>query len=430
MADTVILPEMGEGVSEATILNWFKQEGDHVEEDEVLLEVETDKVTVEIAAEQAGTLLKIHAAVGEVVAVGTVLATVGTAGEAVADSAPVAASQPGQASTTPIAASQPTPAIPDMEPTSQPSRQMSPVVSRMVTEHNLDITRIQGTGRNGRITKRDVEAYLEAGEAPAPTANGHPAQTAAAPSATNSAAVRAEAAPMPMSSADRVQNGEVVPLTGMRRIIAEHMVMSKRTSPHVTTVFEFDYSQVVQHRQAHKAQFARDGVKLTYLPYLVLATVEALKAHPMVNASWTDEGILLKSEVHIGIAVAVDRGLVVPVIRHADEKNLFGLARAVNDLADRARSNQLKPDELRGGTFSITNHGASGSLIGTPIINQPQVGILGIGQIEKRVKVINDAIAIRPCAYVSFSFDHRILDGASADAFVMSIKQRIESFEE
>lgn len=219
-----------------------------------------------------------------------------------------------------------------------------------------------------------------------------------------------------------------MPLTAMRRAIADHMVRSKHTSPHATTVFEFDFQAVAKHRAALKDTFEREGVKLTYMPYLALATIQALKAHPLVNATWTDDGILLKREVNLGMAVAVPSGLIVPVIRGADSLNLLGMARTVNDLAERARTNKLRPDEVRGGTFTITNHGTSGSLIGMPIINQPQVGILGIGVIEKRVKVIDDAIAIRPCAFVSFSFDHRILDGATADAFVMDIKRTIESW--
>jgi 2-oxoglutarate dehydrogenase E2 component (dihydrolipoamide succinyltransferase) len=230
-------------------------------------------------------------------------------------------------------------------------------------------------------------------------------------------------------SADQPSSAELLPLTSIRRAIAEHMVRSKQTSPHVTTVFEFDFSAVAAHRRAHQEQFARDGARLTFTAYIVAATVEALKAHPLVNSSWSDDGILLHRVIHIGMATAIDDGLIVPVIKDADGLNLLGLARAINDLADRARAKQLKPDEVRGGTFSITNHGTSGSLFATPIINQPQCGILGVGAIEKRVKVIDDAIAIRPLAYVSFTFDHRILDGASADAFVSTIKRLIETYQ-
>ena len=425
MPTNIIMPEMGEGVIEGTVITWLKREGDPVEEDEAILEVETDKVTVEINAETAGTLLQIMVEEGTTVEVGDVLAVIGAADEAVDEADMVEKPKPepvaqvaGATETMPAPYSNGSD-HPDSAPRAVDGIRFSPVVARMVQEHDLDITQIQGTGRAGRITKRDVLAYMEAGPAQKMTP---PPKSAPKPPVTPP---KPQAAPVPVDTSE----GEIMPLSGMRRAIAEHMVMSKATSPHVTTVFEFDYSAVVAHRTAHKAQYQRDGVKLTYMPYLIQATVEALKKHPLVNASWTDDGVLLKRDIHMGIAVAVDKGLLVPVIRHADTMNLFGLARAVNDLAERARSNRIKPDELRGGSFSITNHGASGSLIGTPIINQPQVGILGIGVIEKRVKVINDAIAIRPCAFVSFSFDHRILDGATADAFVMDIKHRIENYQ-
>lgn len=392
----IVLPEMGEGVTEATIIAWLKREGDEVREDEPLVEIETDKVTVEIMSEVSGILREITAQPGETVQVGTPLAIIGD------DSTPPPGKQDanGQAQT---------PAVNVSNRTVQGSR-ISPVVARMVKEHDIDITQVEGTGREGRVTKRDVLSYLE---------NAEPAPKQAEQSLSQ---------PTVQSAPQPIPDGELLPLSGIRRAIAEHMVASKHTSPHVTTVFEFEFSAVAAHRAAHKEQFARDGVNLTYLPYIIQATAEALKKHPMVNASWTDEGIQLKREIHIGIAAATDTGLIVPVIKNADEKNLLGLARAIQDLADRARTNRLRPDEARGGTFTITNHGTSGSLIGTPIINQPQVGILGVGLIEKRVKVIGDAIAIRPCAYISFSFDHRILDGASADAFVADIKQAIEDF--
>jgi 2-oxoglutarate dehydrogenase E2 component (dihydrolipoamide succinyltransferase) len=215
----------------------------------------------------------------------------------------------------------------------------------------------------------------------------------------------------------------------MRRAIAEHMVRSKQTSPHVTTVFEFDFTAVATHRTAHKSQFAKDGANLTFTAYLVAATVQALKEHPLANSSWEEKGVRLHRNINIGMATAIDDGLIVPVIKNADSLNLLGLARTINDLAHRARNKQLKPDEVQGGTFSITNHGTSGSLFATPIINQPQCGILGVGKIEKRVKVVDDAIGIRPLAFVSFTFDHRILDGASADYFVSSIKEIIENWQ-
>ncbi|MEQ8677250.1 MAG: dihydrolipoamide acetyltransferase family protein [Aggregatilineales bacterium] len=433
MPTNIMMPEMGEGVVEGTVVTWLKHEGDDVREDEAVLEIETDKVTVEINAESDGVLLKECVNAGDTVPVGTVLAIVGNADENVehVPTSPTVPQQEKQSSPAeeknqpevakPANGSNlPIPAVPKTRKLA-PSQELtetrvSPVVARMVSEHSLDVSEIEGTGRDGRITKRDVLAYME-GETEATTES---TGTKTAPLLKQNESVAS-----PVSSDTK---GELMPLSGMRRAIAEHMVMSKHTSPHATTVFEFDYTKVAKHRAANKAQFEKDGAKLTYMPYLIHAVAIALKNHPLVNSSWTDDGILLKRDINIGIAVAVERGLIVPVIKQADSMNLLGIARALTDIAERARSNKLMPQDLQGGTFSITNHGASGSLIGTPIINQPQVGILGIGVIEKRVKVINDAIAIRPNAFVSFSFDHRVLDGATADAFVMDIKQHIENY--
>jgi len=320
--------------------------------------------------------------------------------------------------------------VADSLPVAAYTGRISPVVGRIAAEHGVDLGRVTGTGRDGRITKDDILAYvagMTADDRPLTAARGgssrpttdHGPQTTE--KATDEPVVRRPSSVVPTGA-------ELLPLTNIRRAIAEHMVRSKHTSPHVTTVFEFDFAAVAAHRRAHVEQFARDSVRLTYMAYIVAATVVALKQHPLANSSWTDDGILLHRAVNIGMATAIDDGLIVPVIKGADGLNLLGLARAVNDLADRARAKQLKPDEVKGGTFSITNHGTSGSLFATPIINQPQCGILGVGAIEKRVKVIDDAIAIRPLAYVSFTFDHRILDGASADAFVSTIKKEIESW--
>ncbi|RMG91590.1 MAG: 2-oxo acid dehydrogenase subunit E2 [Chloroflexi bacterium] len=442
MATKVMMPEMGEGVIEGTISRWLKQEGEKVEQFEPILEIETDKVTTEATAEVGGVLLKILVPEGKTVPVGTVLAYIGEPGEAVPEDGEegggeTAVPQPAP-EPSPAPASQPTPTpvavaqkVPGSDGISQVKRQytgrISPVVARIAAEHNVDLNLVPGTGRDGRITKKDILAYIEQRDAqrqamPTPP----PAPTAPAPTPT--APTFPTPAPTPAPVATSGIPGEIMALTSMRRAIAEHMVRSKHTSPHVTTVFEVDFSAVAAHRQAHKAQFARDGVNLTFTAYIVAATVQALKAHPMVNSSWSDEGIILKREINIGMATALEDGLIVPVIKNADTLNLLGIARAVNDLAHRARNKQLRPDEVQGGTFSITNHGVSGSLFATPIINQPQCGILGIGKIEKRVKVINDAIAIRPLAYVSFTFDHRILDGASADAFVNSFKDVIENW--
>jgi len=413
MGTKIIMPELGEGIIEATIAQWLKEEGDPVAQYEALLEIETDKVTTEATAEGAGTLLKIFVPAGETVPVGTLLAFVGAPGETVEGDAPAetAVSTPPSSTPQPISAR---PGHTNGQPAA-PTRytgRISPVVSRIAAENDVNLDLVTGTGLDGRITKRDILAYVENRQSP--IAN------------RQSPIVNRQS---PIANRQSPIAGEVQPLTAMRRSIAEHMVRSKQTSPHVTTVFEFDFTAVALHRAAHKEQFARDNARLTFTAYLVAATVAALKEHPLVNSSWRDDGILLHHDIHLGMATALEEGLIVPVIKHADSLNLLGLARAINDLADRARQKQLRPDEIQGGTFTITNHGVSGSLFATPIINQPQCGILGVGKIEKRVKVVNDALAIRPLAYVSFTFDHRILDGASADYFVAAIKDKIENWQ-
>lgn len=422
MAFKITMPEMGEGVIEGTISQWLKKVGDKVQQYEPILEIETDKVTTEATAEEAGTLLQIFVEAGTTVEVGTLLALIGEAGEQLpngddgqkTEAAPT--SFPHATSLKPGAANGKT------TPSGPYTGRVSPVVGRIAAEHEVDLSQVAGTGREGRITKRDIlnhievraseEVAIEAPSVPAPPA------TAAPP----------PAAPREISIELPMAEGELVPLSSMRRAIAQHMVASKKTSPHVTTFFEFDFSAVAAHRAAFKAQFAKDGANLTLTAYLVSAIVQALKAHPMVNSSWHENGIVLRPEINIGMAAAIPDGLIVPVIKSADSMNLLGLARIINKLTQGARNNQLKPADVQGGTFTITNHGTTGSLFATPIINQPQCGILGVGKIEKRVKVIHDAIAIRPLAYVSFTFDHRILDGATADGFVSTLKESIENW--
>ncbi|MFQ5400492.1 MAG: dihydrolipoamide acetyltransferase family protein [Anaerolineae bacterium] len=431
MATKVIMPEMGEGVIEGTVSRWLKKEGDRVEQYEPILEIETDKVTTEATAETEGILLKILVPEGQTVSVGTVLAYIGKAGEEIPGvEVPAAAGAEPMPAAVAAPAARPTaanggpghggaPAAPP--PARRYTGRISPVVSRIASEHNVDLNLVTGTGRDGRITKKDILAYIKQRDAvppPQPAAPPPPQPSTAPPPPARSPAPPA-AAPV---------SGEVVPLSSMRRAIAEHMVRSRHTSPHVSSVFEFDFTAVAGHRAAHKEQFARDGVHLTFTAYLVAATVQALKEHPMVNSSWSERGIVLHKAINVGIATALEDGLIVPVIKNADSMNLLGLARAVNDLSQRARAGQLQPDEVQGGTFTITNHGVTGSLFAMPIINQPQCGILGVGKIEKRVKVINDAIAIRPLAYISFTFDHRILDGAAGDRFTSTIKDVIENW--
>ena len=462
MATSVIMPQMGESVVEGTVGKWLKQEGDPVEEYEPLLEVETDKVTSEVTASAGGTLLKIYIGEGQTVPAGTVLALIGEPGEQAADAAPPASDahhtpQPASAqaqiaeqasraeSSAPVAAHhdgsrQATPNARDGMP------HVTPVVARIAAEHNVDVRQVPGTGRGGRVTKKDILAYLEGG---APETAGAELPPWEQPGSGDlfkptddlykKAAPPSAPAPTAPAPADHLHHappapgkpGEVVPLSTMRRRIAEHMVRSKlQTAPHVTTVFEADLHRVVKHREAHKADFAARGVNLTFTAYFAAATAEALRRHPMVNSEWTDEGILLKPEVNLGIATALDEGLIVPVIKRADELSLIGLARQINDLAGRARQNTLRPDEVQGGTFTITNHGVAGSLFATPIINQPQTGILGVGAIQKRVVVLDDdAIAVRPMVYLSLTFDHRVLDGASADWFMAEVVKLLEGWE-
>ena len=404
MTIEIKMPQLGESVTEGTIGRWLKRPGDPVAKYESLLEVITDKVDSELPAPSAGTLLEILVAEGQTVPVGTVIARMGTAQPTA--SVPV----------TPAPVATAIQAMPT-EPV-QVKRFLSPVVQRMLAEHKLDPATITGTGRHGRITRQDLLRVITAQAAPSPAPVVSPAP---------SPAPVAPPAPTPLP-ADR----ELLPLSPMRRSIAEHMERSVRTAPHVTTVMEVDLSRVVAHRTAHQSNFARQGVRLTYTPYFVLAAASALRQVPIMNGSFSTQGILLNRQVHIGVAVALDEGLLVPVIRDADEKNLLGLARAVGDLSARARARRLQPDETQGGTFTITNHGVSGSIFATPIINQPQAAILGIGAMVKRPVVIShgddDSIAIRPICYLSLTFDHRITDGATADGFLHLVKQALESY--
>ncbi len=403
----IVMPQLGESVHEGTIGKWLKQEGEPVKEFEPILEVTTDKVDTEVTAASDGVLLKIEIPTGTTVGVGTVLGWIGQAEET---GTSTASGRSGGAAT---------PEATVHSGNGGEPRELgfiSPVVAKLASEHKINLTQVKGTGLGGRITKKDVLTYVEGQTAATPTVSPT-SQPVAAPLTPN---------PQPPTPA---LGDTVLPLSTMRRAIAEHMVRSKNTSPHVTTVFEADLSRVVAHREANKAQFARDGINLTFTAYFVAATVAALKAFPMVNSVFDNDKLLLKREVNIGVAVSLgEEGLIVPVVKNADEKSLLALARSVNDLSNRARAKQLKPEEVQGGTFTITNHGVSGSLFATPIINQPQCGILGVGAIQKRVVVINDAIAIRPMCYISLTFDHRSLDGATADHFVNKVKETLEGW--
>lgn len=428
MGTPVIMPQLGESVVEGKISRWLKQVGDQVKLYEPILEVETDKVTTEVTAAGEGTLLKLYFNEGDVVKAGTLIAFIGAPDEVPVEAGGVTAA--------------PAPAAQAERRGNGSSVRISPVVARIAAEHNIDVSKLSGTGEGGRVTKKDILAYIERQSQAQPPVEQklEPWEQPGLgelfrPSEEVFTKPTPAAAPGPIGSAAPTANvpGEVLPLTGIRKAIAEHMVTSKRTSPHVTTVFEVDLSKVVAHRAANKAAFERDGVNLTFTPYFAAATIAALKQHPLVNSSWSEGGIVLHRTVNLGVAVSLGAdGLIVPVIKNAEGLNLLGLARAVNDLADRARRKQLKPDDVQGGTFTITNHGTSGSLFATPVINQPQCGILGVGVIQKRVVVVTqngvDAIAIKPMVYVGLTFDHRILDGNSADNFVATVKQTLENW--
>ncbi|RPJ25239.1 MAG: 2-oxo acid dehydrogenase subunit E2 [Chloroflexi bacterium] len=410
MATKVLVPLLGEGVEEVTVIKWLKKEGDSVNELEPLLEVNTDKVDTEIPAPASGTVLKILAEEGVQAPVGTVLAFIGKPGETVENSSTATAPTRKESKVEGQKSVQ-EPATFNVQPsTKQEIGFISPVVAKIAAEHDVNLSQVQGTGLNGRITKNDVLDYVESRKS----------------KVQSQSAQRVNLHP---ENIKPTAGDQLIKHTVIRKQIAEHMLMSKQTSPHVLTVMEADMSRVARHRSANKESFGRDGVNLTFTAYFMLAIVAGLKAYPNVNSSWTDEGILVHKAVNIGMATSLgEEGLIVPVIKEADNLSLLAMARTVNDLANRARAKKLQPDEVKGGTFTLTNHGISGSLFAFPVINQPQSGILGVGALQKRVVVIDDALAIRPMVYLSFVFDHRILDGASADWFLMKVKETLENW--
>jgi len=428
MPTNVIMPQMGESVAEGTVVKWLKKVGDQVERDEPLLEISTDKVDAEIPSPAAGVLAKILVKENETVAVNTVVAVLDGEGEAAeAPAVPRASEKPSAA---PVSEAKPAPPPIAAGPTSAPAPpaahpggkvRSSPLVRRIAAEHRVDLTRVPGTGLGGRVSKKDILAYIASQSA---------AAVPAAPIRTPGAAP----SPMPAAPAPSIVftgPTQAVPMTPMRKQIAEHMIASRRTSAHVSTVFEVEMTRVVGLRARHAEEFERrNGIKLTYTPFLVRATVEAIKEFPILNSSVEGSNIVYRRDINIGVAVALETGLVVPVIKHADEKNFLGVARAVQELAERARTKRLSVDDVQGGTFTITNPGVFGSLFGMPIINQPQVAILGVGAIEKRAVVRDDAIAIRSMVYLALSFDHRIIDGAVADQFMARLKHRLEHWDE
>jgi len=486
MATEVVMPQMGESIAEGTITKWLKNVGDHVERDEPLFEISTDKVDAEIPSPAAGILTDIKFKEGDTVEINTVVAVLDGEGAqpsvdtaAAKDEETPAEAEPPQAEAKPAeptpeppapAAETPKPAPPAAPPAASeppapaPSShktevkplvrksdagsakpatsdnggataeelrrtKSSPLVRKIAEEHGIDIKQLEGTGMSGRVTKNDILSFIESGTTPQPAT----AAPSSAPAQPKAASPVGATEPGTLPSSKPVTGDRVEQMSVMRKKIAEHMVLSRRTSAHVTTVYEIDMSKIARIRDDNRAAFEeRTGTKLTYMPFIFKAVTDAIRKFPVFNSQVSGDQIIYKRDINLGMAVALDWGLIVPVIKRADDLSISGLARAANDLADRARTRQLKPDDVAGGTFTITNPGVFGGLFGTPIINQPQVAILGVGKIEKLTKVLTSAdgedyVAIRSMAYFALSFDHRIIDGSDAEKFLAYIKERLES---
>ena len=452
MAVDIVMPQMGESIFEGTITKWLKKPGDKVERDEPLFEISTDKVDAEIPSPSAGVLKEIKVGEGQTVPIQTVVGVIDADGSAVAAPAKATTPAPPKAPAAAPLAPAPAPAsrpgapapaaraaapVPVSSSSTGERIHSSPLVRRMAKEHGIDLSSVAGTGAGGRISKQDIEAVIAAGGAPAatPPASSAPAARPAAPppAAPGTAGAQAHVALETAVPREKIYFGsyEAQPMSTMRQRIAEHMVASKRVSAHVYSVDEIDMTKVAALRAKSKDEFEkRYETKLTFMPFFVKAAVAGLRAFPTLNASLDGTNVVLHKDINIGIAVALDWGLIVPVVKNADEKNLLGIQRTMNDLAERARSKKLKPEEVQEGTFSITNPGVFGGLFGLPIISQPNVGILGLGAIEKRPVVIDDAIAIRSMCYVTLSYDHRVVDGAIAHQFLHKVKETLENWSE
>jgi 2-oxoglutarate dehydrogenase E2 component (dihydrolipoamide succinyltransferase) len=451
------MPQMGESIAEGTIVRWIKKVGDAVDRDEPLFEISTDKVDAEIPSPAAGVLTAIQVKEGETVPVNSVVATIGAAGEAPTAGASGAsgangtkASEKADATGTPgptVAAPAPPPTANQVTgeqlsavasakaegreggPQSPLSpaelrQKSSPLVRKIAKEHNVDISQIHGSGIGGRVTKQDILGFIDnGGAAKAPSFDSR-AGRGAADALVQDATLQARPASVPRAPGD-----DVVAMSVMRKKIAEHMIVSRRTSAHVYSVFEVNYSRVDQIRKAKKDDYERMGAKLTFTSFIAKVVVDCLRQHRVVNASIDGDNIVYRNDINLGIAVALDNGLIVPVVKGAGERNILGLSKAIQDVADRARAKKLNPEEVHGGTFTITNPGNFGAQFGLPIINQPQVAILGVGTIEKRPVVIDDMIGIRLMGYLTLGYDHRLIDGAVADQFMADVKKGIENFD-
>ncbi len=428
----VVMPQMGESIAEGTIVRWIKQVGDAIDKDEPLFEISTDKVDAEIPSPGSGVLVEIRVPEGETVPVNSVVAVIGGAGDRAGTPTPNAPRPPASVPAPPTASSGARPAAStgtardataahatfgDETADARRRTQSSPIVRRLATEHGIDLSRVRGTGTGGRVTKDDIDAWIARGGRDEPPAA--PASDAAAPAPAGAAGAPAAAG-----------NVRIEKMSVMRRKIAEHMIQSVRTSAHVYSAYEVDLSRVDTLRQAKKAEYEAGGVKLTYTGFIAKATVDVLRDFPYVNASIDGDQVIYHQDVNLGIAVALDQGLIVPVIHRADQGTMMTLCRAIQDLAQRARTKQLSPDDVQHGTFTITNPGILGAVFGLPIISQPQVAILGVGAVEKRAVVVDDVIAVRPTSYLTLGFDHRLIDGADAGRFLQALKQRLQDFDE
>ncbi|MGA8154169.1 MAG: 2-oxoglutarate dehydrogenase, E2 component, dihydrolipoamide succinyltransferase [Terriglobales bacterium] len=424
MPTDIVMPQMGESIVEGTITKWLKKPGDTVQRDEPLFEISTDKVDAEIPAPASGVLQDIKVAEGNTVQVNTVVGTIASDGERTAAPAPSkpVASQPAPVKTEAAPPQAPAPAPPPAAPAVEEEddhARSSPLVRKIAREHNVSLSQVTGTGLGGRITKQDIMAFLERPQA---------ASVSAAPSVS--------APPAPPKPSPVAIPGDAVPLTHMRKIIAQRMIESRRTSAHVHCMFEVDISRIVQLRNKTKAAFEqRHGARLTFMPFFVRSTIIALQQFPIVNASLDGDTIRYHRHVNVGIAVALEWGLIVPVLKNADELNFLGLQRGISDLGERARSKKLKPEEVEGSTFTVTNPGQFGAVFGLPIINQPNSAILGVGGITKMPLVVtdadgNDSIAIRSVVHLTLSYDHRLIDGAVADQFMALLKKTLENWNE
>ena len=437
MSVDVVMPQMGESIAEGTIVRWIKKVGDSIDKDEPLFEISTDKVDAEIPSPGAGVVLEIKVKEGETVPVNSIVAVIGGKGESIATpSAPAV-----KAAETPAAQVAPEPARPPAAvesvvpaapaPSAAPvvpagpqsvddlrRTRSSPLVRRIAKEHGLDISTLNGTGISDRVTKKDILAVVEAGPSAVARAGGEGGTSRPAP---------AMAPPPAFAPGEEVR---IEKMSVMRKKIAEHMVMSIHTSPHVYSAYEVDFGKIDQIRLKRKAEYDAAGAKLTYTAFIAKATIDTIRQFPFANASLDGDNIVYKRDINLGIAVALDQGLLVPVIRNANERNMLGLCRAIQDLAHRARTKQLKPEEVQGGTFTITHPGIFGAVFGLPIISQPQVAILGVGSIDRRVVVVGDMIAVRPMCYLTLGYDHRLIDGADAGRFLQALKDRLQDFDE